>query len=160
MRKAKVTVFLVIAVLGLSASITYAASLTPATRQKEESIKRMDAKRLQLYKDLGLSDEQRKLLEENKNKHREQTKALFVQLRQKTILLHQELEKSELNIQAIYQTNNELKQLEAQMLDNRLERILEVRKILTPEQFKKFTDKMNESGEYFKNKRQGNKDKL
>ena len=66
--------------------------------------------------------------------------------------LRQELEKSQLNMQLVYQINNELKLLEAQILDNRLERILEVRKILTPEQFKKFEDKMNERMEHFKNK--------
>ena len=36
------------------------------------------------------------------------------------------------------------------MLDNRLNSILEVRKILTPEQFKKFIGKMQEHKEHFK----------
>jgi len=154
MRKVKVVTLLIVAVLvGLSTSIIYAASPIPRAQQKEAFMKKMDAKRQEIYNNLGLTNEQRKLLEENKNKHREQTKALFAQLRQKMNSLRQELEKSELNIQEIYQTNNELKQLQAQMLDNRLERILEVRKILTPEQFKKFEDKMNERTEHFKNKR-------
>ena len=100
------------------------------------------------------------MLEENKNKHREETKVLFTQLRQKMTLLRQELEKSELNMQAIYYINNEVKQLQVQMLDNRLERILKVRKILTPEQFKKFEDKMNERMEHFKNKHERNKEEL
>ena len=146
MRKINVVVFLMVAVLvSLSTSVIYAASPIPATQQKQK-----------IYNELGLSDEQKKLLEENKNKHREQTKALFTQLRQKMALLRQELEKGELNTQAIYQTNNELKQLQAQMLDNRLERILEVRKILTPGQFKKFEDRMNERMEHFKDKRERN----
>jgi Spy/CpxP family protein refolding chaperone len=81
-------------------------------------------------------------------------------MRQKMASLRQELEKSELNMQVIYQTNNELKQLQTQMLDNRLERILEVRKILTPGQFKKFEDKMNERMERSKNRREKNKEEL
>jgi len=161
MRKVKVVTLLIVAVLvGLSTSIIYAASPIPLAQQKEAIMKKMDAKRQEIYNDLGLTDEQRKLLEENENKHREQTKALFTQLRQKMNSLRQELEKSELNMQAIYQTNNELKQLQAQMLDNRLERILEVRKILTPEQFKKFEDKMNERMGHFKNKRERNKEEF
>ena len=161
MRKVKVVTILIVAILvGLSTSIVYAASPIPVTQQKEAAIKKMDTKRQKIYDDLGLTVEQRKLLEENKNKHKEQTEALFAQLRQKMTLLRQELEKSELNIQEVYQTNNELKQLQAQMLDNRLERILEVRKILTPEQFKKFEIKMNERMEYFKNKRERNKEEF
>ena len=153
MRKVKFVTLLIVPVLvGLSASIIYAASPNPAAKQEEAFIKKIDAKRQEIFNDLGLTDGQRKLLEENKNKHREETKVLFTQLRQKMTLLRQELEKSELNMQAIYYINNEVKQLQVQMLDNRLERILKVRKILTPEQFKKFEDKMNERMEHFKNK--------
>ena len=158
MRKVKVVTLLIVAVLvSLSAYIIYITLSIPVVQQKEAFIKKMDAKRQEIYNDLGLTDGQRKLLEENKNKHREQTKALFTQLRQKMTLLRQELEKNELNMQEIHQTNNELKQLHAQMLDNRLERVLEVRKILTPGQFKKFEDKMNEHMGHFKNKRERNK---
>ncbi len=155
MRRVKVVTFLIFAVLaGLSTSIIYAASPVPLASRKEGFMKKIDAKQQEIYSNLGLTDEQKKLLEENKNKQIEQIKALFTQMRQKTALLRQELEKSELNMQAIYQTNNELKQLQAKMLDNRLERVLKVRKILTPEQFKKFEDKMNERMEHFKNKRE------
>ena len=161
MRKVKFVTLLIVPVLvGLSASIIYAASPNPAAKQEEAFIKKIDAKRQEIFNDLGLTDGQRKLLEENKNKHREETKVLFTQLRQKMTLLRQELEKSELNMQAIYYINNEVKQLQVQMLDNRLERILKVRKILTPEQFKKFEDKMNERMEHFKNKREINKEEF
>ena len=161
MRKVKFVTLLIVPVLvGLSASIIYAASPNPAAKQEEAFIKKIDAKRQEIFNDLGLTDGQRKLLEENKNKHREETKVLFTQLRQKMTLLRQELEKSELNMQAIYYINNEVKQLQVQMLDNRLERILKVRKILTPEQFKKFEDKMNERMEHFKNKHERNKEEF
>ena len=147
-RKVKIVTILIVAVLvSLSVYIIYITSPIPAVQQKEAFMKKMDAKRQETYNDLGLTDGQRKLLEENKNKHREQTKALFTQLHQKMTLLRQELEKNELNMQEIHQTNNELKQLHAQMLDNRLELILEVRKILTPAQFKKFEDKMKSYNE-------------
>lgn len=159
MKKVKIVTVLVVAVAaGLSTSVIYAASSIPADKQKDAFVKKMDAKQQEIYKELGLSDEQKKLLEENRNKHREQTKALFTEMRQKMASLRQELEKSELNMQAIYQTNNDLKQLSAQMLDNRLERILEIRKILTPEQFKKIEDKMSERMGHFKDKRQTSKE--
>ena len=161
MRKAKVIILLIVVLLaGLFTFIIYVASHIPVNQQKNEFVDKINAKRQGIYNNLGLSDEQRKLLEENRNKHKEQTKALFMQLRQKTDLLRQELEKSALNMQEVYQTNNELKQLQTQMLDNRLERILEVKKILTPGQFKKFEDKVNKNMEHFKNKRKGNKEEF
>ena len=49
-------------------------------------------------------------------------------------------------MEKIDQINGDLKKMMAQMLDYRLERILEVRKILTPEQFKKFTSQVESRG--------------
>lgn len=145
MRKVKFVTFLIPAVLiGLSAYMIYTTSLTPTAWRSDTFRKRIDAKRQEIYSNLGLTDQQKKLLEENKNRYRGQSRALYAQMRQKMNSLRQELEKSEFDIQKIYQINNELKQLQAQMVDNRLESILEVRKILPPGQFKKFEDKMNE----------------
>ena len=59
-------------------------------------------------------------------------------------MIRQELQKDQLNMDSINQINSELKNLQAQILDRRLEGILEVRKVLTPEQFKKFTDRTEE----------------
>ncbi len=91
-----------------------------------------------MYKDLNLAEEQKKLLEENRKSHKEEARALFKDMRQKRDALRQELEKGALNMDNINQINNELKKLQAEMLDHRLAGVLEVRKILTPEQFKKF----------------------
>jgi Spy/CpxP family protein refolding chaperone len=107
-----------------------------------------------LYKDLGLTKEQKQSLEENKNKNKEQMKALFQNMREKTALVRQELQKEQLDMVKITQLNNELKQLQAQMLDYKLQSILEVRKILTPEQFRKFSAKMEKRAGHFKDKRE------
>lgn len=110
-----------------------------------------EAKKQELYKELSLTDEQKKLLEENKEKNRAQVKALFQQMKDKRTLLSQELQKPTLDMEKIQQINNDMKTLDSQMSDLRLEGILEVRKILTPEQFGKFISKMEEH----KQKKQG-----
>lgn len=159
MRKVKVVMVLIAAVLiGLSVYIICTTSSIPAAWRKEAFKKRMDVKQEEIYRKLGLTEEQKKLLEDNKNKYREQKHALSMQMRQKMNLLRQELEKSELNTQEIYQTNDELKQLQDRLLDQRLECILQIRQILSPEQFKKFEDKINESARYFKDRRARKKD--
>ena len=100
-----------------------------------------------------MTEAQKKLLDENKNKHREEMKALFNQRKEKETAIRNELQKEGLNTGKITQLNDDLKVLDAQMLDHRLEGILEVRKILTPEQFKKFMTKMAQRQERFREKR-------
>lgn len=105
-----------------------------------------------IYASLGLSEEQKKLLEENRDRHREVVKALSVQMREKIDLIRQELQKEQFNTEEILKANNELKALQAQLLDERIESILAVRKILTPEQFRKFMIKTKEGGSHFRKK--------
>lgn len=116
------------------------------------------ARMQELYKDLNLTPEQQKQLQENKKKQREQMQALFSGIREKRAQLRQELQKDNLGMDTVNQLNAELKALQAQILDHRLEGILEVRKILTPDQFKQFMSKMNERKERFQNRRGGKKD--
>lgn len=152
-KKSAAVIFLIIAVSGFSGpGFLYAAGPANLSAREETFDQKMDVKLQNLYDELGLTKEQRKQLDENKTSHRFETKQLILQFRQKMDLLRLELEKSELNMQIIYQTNNELKQLQNKMLDIRLQRILEIRKILTPEQFKKFQDSMNERRERHWNK--------
>ncbi len=149
-RKVRIAALLAIGALCLSAPALYAATNDTAPAQEKGFTKKMEAKRQQLYKELNLSDEQKKLLEENRNKHKEQMKALFSQMKEERLLIRDELKKDTLDTGKIYQINNELKKMQGQLLDYRLESILEVRKILTPEQFKKFAAKIEERAEHFK----------
>ena len=138
-------------ILALSASISCAEHCNTGSQQKKSFSENPEARHEQLYKDLNVTEGQKKLLEENKSKHREQMKAMFNDIKEKRALVRQELQKDQLNMEKIRQINGELKSLQAQMLDYRLERILEVRKILTPEQFKKFISKIESRPGHFKN---------
>ena len=133
MIKTKRTIVSMLAAVALLSSAAYASP-------DKNSGERKEARHEHFYKELNLTDEQKKALEENKNKNREQMKALFEGMREKRTLIRQELQKDQLDMGKINQTQNELKALQSQMLDNRLAGILEVRKILTPEQFKKFSE--------------------
>jgi Spy/CpxP family protein refolding chaperone len=105
---------------------------------------KMEARHQELFKDLGLNDQQKKALEDNKDKNRGQSKAMRQSMHEKMTQLRQELQKDTLDMGKINQIQGELKALQGQLLDQRLAGILEVRKILTPEQFKTFSEKMEE----------------
>ncbi|HZX49463.1 MAG TPA: Spy/CpxP family protein refolding chaperone [Nitrospirota bacterium] len=97
----------------------------------EQNISRM-------YKKLNLTPGQDKQLKDHRNRHRSQMETLYKEIKVKREQLGEELQKTEFDMSKVQQVHDELKSLKAGMEDNRLEGILEVRKILTPEQFSKF----------------------
>jgi Spy/CpxP family protein refolding chaperone len=108
---------------------------------------RMEAKFKEMEKELGLSADQAKKLEEHRKAHREDGRKLMEQMKQKRMELNAELEKPSVNMDRVKVIHNELKDIQNKMADERLDGIVAVRKILTPEQFKKFHEmKKNEWG--------------
>ncbi len=93
----------------------------------------------EIYAQLNLTDGQKKKLEENKAKHHEQKESAFKKIRSLREVLKQELMKPALDMNKINEIQAQIKAFQAQMVDNRLNSILEVRGILTAEQFAKFT---------------------
>lgn len=99
-----------------------------------------------IWGQLNLTPAQKKQLEENKIKHMEARKAEFEKMRSCMDSLKAELMKPELDMKKINIIQAELKTLHAKAQDGRLASILEVRKILTLEQFKKFNDLTEKRG--------------
>ncbi len=100
---------------------------------------KMEKKTQEIYAQLKLTDEQKKKLEDNKAKHRDQKEGTFKKMRSYREALKQELMKPALDMNKINEIQIQIKAFQAQMVDNRLNHILEVRGILTAEQFAKFT---------------------
>ncbi len=100
----------------------------------------MKAKMLAIFEQLNLSPEQTKQLETHRNNHREQEGEFRGRLREKKEAIGNELQNEELNMEKIYRIHDELKGLLLKKADFKLEGILEVRKILTATQFRKFRE--------------------
>src|SRR3989338_1642502 len=109
-------------------------------------------KQEKFYSQLNLTEEQKKQLADNKSKYRKKMKAQFEQKKFYRGAIKNELMKSELEMDKINNVQNQLKSLQAQMTDDRLSSILEVRKILTSEQFSKFISLMEEEKKEFKSR--------
>ena len=91
-----------------------------------------------IYQQLGLTPEQDKQLKDHRDRHRSQMETLHKEIEAKREQIGEELQKTDFDIRKVQQIHGDLKSLKARMEDNRLEGILEVRKILTPDQFSKF----------------------
>lgn len=108
---------------------------------------RKEARKQEIFKELNLTDEQKQRLEDKRKQHMDGAQDLRKNMKELKEALRQELEKESLDMAKINQIQAQIKEAQAQMMDNRLEGVLELRGVLTPEQYKEFTAKMQENKE-------------
>ncbi len=129
-------------VIFLAAPVVYARSENSSadnlSAQAASWKQKRKEKMQKIFSQLNLTEEQKNKLKENKTKHREQRKGGFEQIKSYKEALKQELLKPDLDMKRIQEIQGQSKAAQAQMADDRLDSILEVRTILTPEQFSKF----------------------
>lgn len=139
-----IQVFAVIVLMAMIGSVGPACAQTPTELTKDEVMmiqKKREMKEQfkdRMKEELGLSDEQQQKIEEQRNSHFELATQNYEIIKNLKDQLQAELEKPELDEPKIRSIHDQLKALKNKMADLRLEGILEVRKILTAEQFKMF----------------------
>ncbi|MBF0570309.1 MAG: Spy/CpxP family protein refolding chaperone [Candidatus Omnitrophica bacterium] len=92
---------------------------------------------------LNLTDDQKKQLKDVWHKQREAMKSTVEQIKINKEALNKELILPSPDMNKVNTFEAQLKTLHAQMADNRLSSTLEVKKILTPEQFSKYLELQN-----------------
>ncbi len=139
-RKQKHIIFLIGVVLSFifSSAINVHAGDTFRGIEGESSRVKWENKISEMYKQLGLTPVQDKQLKDHRDRHRMQMETLYKDIKVKREQLGEELQKTDFDMSKVQQIHDDLKSLKARMEDNRLNGILEVRKILTPEQFSRF----------------------
>lgn len=125
------------------------------TSNWEERSAKWESKREEIYKKLGVTQEQAAQLKAQKAQHREGMKGLFQEIKAKREALGAELQKDTISLEAIHAVHNDLKALNARKEDRRLEGILAVRNVLTAEQFKKMMELKEERRQEWRKKFKG-----
>jgi len=97
-----------------------------------------------MFDQLNLNDKQKQAMEANKAAHRGKVKQDFEKMKALKEEFNAELMKPKLDMGKINSLQKQFKALQAQLADDRLNSILEVRKILTPDQFSKFISLVKE----------------
>lgn len=100
-----------------------------------------------IYKELNLTPQQQKKLEENRKVQAEKTSQLRTVTREKEKELQQLLKDPVVTKAKVEPLVNEIKSLQAQLIDQRISSIFAVRQILTPEQLAKFNQLMEKRKE-------------
>jgi Spy/CpxP family protein refolding chaperone len=98
----------------------------------------------ELFKELNLTAEQEAKLAEYRKQDKaeaEQNRTAMKEAREK---LREELDKPTSDMTVVGNLANTIKQGQAQMVDHRIKSILQLKEVLTPEQFQKFQEKTKE----------------
>ena len=98
----------------------------------------------EIYSQLNLTGDQKKQLEANKQQHLAKMESARREIKADKETLKEELMKPRLDTPKINAVHDQIKLLQNQMEDGKLNSILAVRAILTPEQFLKFVNLMHQ----------------
>jgi len=100
-----------------------------------------------IYKELNLTPQQQKKLEENRKVQAEKASQLRTVTREKEKELQQALKDPAITRAKVEPLVNEIKSLQAQLIDQRVSGIFAVKEILSPEQIAKFNQLMEKGKE-------------
>ena len=128
------TVMIIIAALIAGPVLAEGPGEGPAGRGGEQGFKN---KKMAIERELKLTPEQDKLLKDAKEAHRAEMAGLVKALKEKRRELKEALAKPGVTRQQLEPITAEMKQLQSQMIDARMNGILRVKEILTPEQYQK-----------------------
>jgi Spy/CpxP family protein refolding chaperone len=129
--------------LGMAMSLVALPITNAAAHEGQEGKrdgKHWEEKIAKVHQELGLTPEQEAQLKATREKGHTQKEALQQQIKSKYGELQAELQKPDYSADKVKQIHSELKALKDQKEDIQLEGILEVRKVLSPEQYTKFQE--------------------
>ena len=138
--KAGITGILMSAILALSASVVYADNGNGGNFGDGHGDKQGHYMKGKFCHKLNLTDDQQKQLKAIWQKQREAMKATFKQIKANKEALTNELLQTTTDVNKINDLKSKMEALGAQMLDNRINSNLEVKKILTAQQFAKYLE--------------------
>jgi Spy/CpxP family protein refolding chaperone len=152
MREIK-TLVISLAVITIVMGVSYAKDQSVDQSQnqgKEQWQKRHQQEQESMFKELNLTEEQKIKLAENRKTQQEQMKSLRAQMKEQYEKLAAALKAQGATRSSVQTVAEQLKVVQAQLINNRIEGIFAVKEILTPEQFTKFQAIMAEKYEKMK----------
>ncbi|MDD5120903.1 MAG: Spy/CpxP family protein refolding chaperone [Candidatus Omnitrophica bacterium] len=130
MKKTK-SIIIGLAVIFLLANTAYA-------KAEGEFHQRGEGQKESIFKELNLTLEQKKKLEENRSAQRTELKKIHAAIKEKQAKIQEALKAPRVSRNAIEPLVNDIKSLQGRLIDCRINGIFAVKEILTPEQLAKF----------------------
>ncbi len=123
---------------GIGLAVFFLTTGTLYAQHPGKGEKEYDGPKDRLIRELNLTTEQQSRLEENRKVQREEMKKLHEAVREKYAKLQEALKNPAVTREGVQPIANEMKSLQAQLIDSRINGIFAVKQILTPEQFARF----------------------
>lgn len=144
-------------IIGLAVSLLMVSSVYAQAQRTGKS----DGGRLKegIYKELNLTPAQQQKLEENRKAQRQSSSQLRTTMAEKEKQLQQALKDPGVTRAKLEPLVNEIKYLQAQLIEQRVSGIFAVKEILTPEQVSKLAQLMEKRKEGRKGRFQGRRNK-
>ncbi|MFH0827068.1 MAG: periplasmic heavy metal sensor [Candidatus Omnitrophota bacterium] len=134
--------------IGLVALLFTAGTLYAQPSDKEG--KACDEPKGRMFKELNLTQEQQSRLEQNRQTQQQEMKRLHEVVKEKHTKLQESLKNPSVTREGVQPLANEIKSLQAQLIDSRINGIFAVKEILTPEQFARFQEMAEKRQEHRK----------
>ncbi len=131
----------------ISLIVVFMAGSVVYAQTEHENWPGRDKLRESILKELNLTPEQEKNLEENRKTQSEEMVKLRTAMKEKQAKLQEALKDPAVTKATVEPLVNDMKSLVAQLVDNRIDGIFEVKQILTPEQLVKFQQMMEKQKE-------------
>jgi len=140
MKISKNMIIVIFLALGmLTTSNLYAADMAGGSSEKLDAREAVEMGDNILNK-LGLSEEQKKQLDDNRAKDKKEMRELFEKMLLYRDMLTTELVKPKLDMYKIYRIQSDIRATQNRITDKRLNAVIGVRKIMTWDQFKKYIE--------------------
>lgn len=141
-------VVIVIAAMVCSTAVSYAGGAKPDAQDETKHAARFE----KMTKDLGLAPDQKAALEKDRNEFMAKAKDLREKIREVRTSLKSELDKAATDMAKVNGLVADLKNLIGQQIQYRIDKVMAMKKILTPEQFTKMKSTMESRKKEFKGK--------
>ncbi|MBN2121187.1 MAG: periplasmic heavy metal sensor [Candidatus Omnitrophica bacterium] len=146
----KTNILKIIMALGISlvflSSGLYAQAMGPDNQNGQEQRAKPEFMK-KIIEGLALTGEQQEQLKESRQQHRNEFKQIHQSMKEYQVALKEELEKEQPDEAKINTLVAKINSFQARLLDLRVAKVLETKKILTPEQFAKLQSLQKESKE-------------
>jgi len=105
-----------------------------------------------MAKELNLTDDQRKQIESHRQEHMQEIKMVIEQIFQLRKSIGEQLQQSRVDLDKVKQLHGQMKELILKREDLMLSGILQIREVLTAEQFTLFNQKMGQMRKMFRDR--------
>lgn len=97
-----------------------------------------------IFQELNLTEEQQKMMEDNRSEQRKARETLLASIKEEREKLQKALQDPATTKEQAESIARKLKSLQAEMVDSRIDAIFKVKAIMTPEQFARFNQMMEQ----------------